>query len=378
MQKPITSRVKRSPLLKYSPAKQTGDGNVEAIGSLTTKGKDKKIEKDPTITDEKVTAAADQCETDASGKIIDTRESCKKLAKMSKEEIEAAEREQGLRTGGEKTCDEGFTLQDGKCVKIEKGKDKTVDTKLYRKDYQDVKEPWEVRRSNRSAKIQGRAQRRAQNKSDRVARQLANLSDDERKPGNKKYDRLMAKQTETTQELENMKMGSENVAEGRRSGRLAGQKIRKTKDKVKTAADYEDPQQIQQAARRQEIAAASGITTSQAEGAPMPGQTSFSGAMETAQGLAKELELSYKPGQYSQGITMKPSAFKMKAKSPATKKLQGAQNTLPQHLQDSIKAAPESPAKIDPMTMMMVANAVKGKSSNKMRSGFKMKGYGKK
>ena len=37
---------------------------------------------------------------------------------------------------------------------------------------------------------------------------------------------------------------------------------------------------------------------------------------------------------------MKPSAFKMYAKSPATKKLQGAQNTLPQHLQDAIKAAP--------------------------------------
>jgi hypothetical protein len=37
---------------------------------------------------------------------------------------------------------------------------------------------------------------------------------------------------------------------------------------------------------------------------------------------------------------MKPSAFKMYAKSPATKKLQGAQNKLPQHLQDAIKAAP--------------------------------------
>jgi hypothetical protein len=52
---------------------------------------------------------------------------------------------------------------------------------------------------------------------------------------------------------------------------------------------------------------------------------------------------------------MKPSAFKMKGKSPATKKLQGAQNTLPQHLQAAIKAAP-----------------------GKQRSGFKMKGYGKK
>ena len=355
MSLPITSRIKRTPILKRSMAKETENGNVEAIGSKTTKGKDKKEIK-------KV-----------------TKKSSYEGKKMSDEDWAALTPEERRRLNSAVGANEkGEIITETEEEVITPGEDKTVDTKLYRKDYQDVKEPWEVRRSNRSAKIQGRAQRSAQNKSDRVARQLANLSDDERKPGNKKYERLMAKQTETTQELENMKMGSENVAEGRRSGRLAGQKIRKTKDKVKTAADYEDPQQIQQAARRQEIAAASGITTSQAEGAPTPGQTSFSGAMETAQGLAKELELSYKPGQYSQGITMKPSAFKMKAKSPATKKLQGAQNTLPQHLQDSIKAAPESPAKIDPMTMMMVANAVKGKSSNKMRSGFKMKGYGKK
>ncbi len=190
----------------------------------------------------------------------------------------------------------------------------------------------------------------------------------------------MAKQTETTQELENMKMGSENVAEGRRSGRLAGQEIRRSKDVVKTAADYEDPDQIRQAARRAEIAAQSGMSTSQAAGAIEANQTPFSGMMDTAKQLSEGASEfgDYKVGKYTTGMPMKPSAFKMKAKSPAAKKLQGAQNTLPQHLQDAIKAAPESPAKIDPMTIMMVANAVKGKSSNKMRSGFKMKGYGKK
>ena len=382
MQKPITSRVKRSPLLKYSPAKETKNGNVEAIGSQTTEGKDKKSEKDPTIKDEKVTAAADQCKTDSSGKIIDPRESCKKLAKMSKEEIEASERKQGLRTGGEKTCDPGFTLQDGKCVKIEKGEDKTVDAKLYRKDYQDVKEPWEVRRSNRAAKIAGRSQRRAQNKADKVARQLAKMDDADKKPGNKKYDRLMAKQTETTQELENMEQGSKNVAEGRKSGKLAGSRVRRTEDVVKTMGDYEsdDAAQVRMQARQKEIAAQSGMTTSQAEGAPMPGQTAFSGALETAKELG---ELDYKAGQYTQGITMKPSAFKMKAKSPAAKKLQGNQGKLPQHLQDAIKAAPESPAKLGPLAAIagkavLGALANKAASPSKQRSGFKMKGYGKK
>jgi len=336
MQKPITSRVKRTPLLKYSPAKETEDGNLEAIGSKTIKGKDKKVEVTETKEKETVGVYRRACgsKTDGSTGTDPVTGETRKCSQAPK--------------GEEPKETETITT-----TKIEPGEDKTVDTKLYRKDTQDVKEPWEVRRSNRSAKIAGRAQRRAQNKADKVARQLSKLSDDEKKPGNKKYDRLMAKQTETTQELANMKQGSTNVAESRKSGKLAGSRVRRTEDVVKTAGDYEDPEQIKQAARRQEIAAASGMTTSQAEGAPMPGQTPFSGMMETAKELG-EVDL-YKPGQYSSGLTMKPSAFKMKAKSPAAKKLQGAQNTLPQHLQDAIKAAP-----------------------GKMRSGFKMKGYGKK
>ena len=99
------------------------------------------------------------------------------------------------------------------------------------------------------------------------------------------------------------------------------------------------------------------MATSQAAGAIEANQTPFSGMMNTAKELseaANEFE-DYKVGQCTTGMPMKPSAFKMKAKSPAAKKLQGAQNTLPQHLQAAIKAAP-----------------------GKMRSGFKMKGYGKK
>jgi len=353
MQKPITSRVKRSPLLKYSPAKEKKDGNVEAIGSKTTKGKDKKVIK--------------KTESSYEGK------------KMSDEEWNALtpekRRELNKAVGAN---EEGVIITEKE--EITPGEDKTVDTKLYRKDTQDVKEPWEVRRSNRSAKIQGRAQRRSQNKADRVKRQLASLAEKGITSG-RKYDNLKAKETETTQELENMKQGSLNVAEGRRSGKLAGSTIRREKDVVKTAGDYEDPEQIKQAARREEIAAASGMTTSQAAGAIEANQTPFSGMLETAKELG-EVEL-YKPGQYSQGITMKPSAFKMKAKSPAAKKLQGNQGSLPQHLQDAIKAVPKSPAKLGPLAAIagkaLIGAAVnKLASSNKMRSGFKMKGYGKK
>lgn len=41
----------------------------------------------------------------------------------------------------------------------------------------------------------------------------------------------------------------------------------------------------------------------------------------------------------------KSSPFKMAPKSPLAKALKGNQHKLPQHLQDAIKAAPESPAK---------------------------------
>lgn len=37
--------------------------------------------------------------------------------------------------------------------------------------------------------------------------------------------------------------------------------------------------------------------------------------------------------------------YKQQPKSPLAKALKGNQNKLPQHLQDAIKAAPESPAK---------------------------------
>lgn len=366
MQKPITSRVKRSPLLKYSPAKETKNGNVEAIGSQTTEGKDKvEIKK----TEKKKNYPTDQqvCHPDykaKTGKGGPGSKECNAWKNTSDEQKKKAETE---------VVEEEV---------VTPGEDKTVDTKLYRKDYQDVKEPWEVRRSNRAAKIAGRSQRRAQNKADKVARQLAKMDDADKKPGNKKYDRLMAKQTETTQELENMEQGSLNVAEGRKSGKLAGSRVRRTEDVVKTMGDYEsdDAAQVRMQARQKEIAAQSGMTTSQAEGAPMPGQTAFSGALEAAKELG---ELDYKAGQYTQGITMKPSAFKMKAKSPAAKKLQGNQGKLPQHLQDAIKAAPESPAKLGPLAAIagkavLGALANKAASPSKQRSGFKMKGYGKK
>ena len=127
-------------------------------------------------------------------------------------------------------------------------------------------------------------------------------------------------------------------------------------------------------ARRQEIAAASGMTTSQAAGAVNVNVNPFSQSLDSAKAIAEE-GLNYKSGGYT--------PFKMKGKSPAAKTLKGNQGKLPQHLQDSIKAAPESPAKLGPLAAI-AAKAVIGKvagklmSPGKMKSSFKMKGYGKK
>jgi len=354
MQKPITSRVKRSPLLKYSPAKEKKDPKAKKYGS--EEGKDKKVIK--------------KTESSYEGK------------KMSDEEWKALtpekRRELNKAVGANK---EGVIITEKE--EITPGEDLNYDTTLMTtKKEGTMLEPWEVRR-------QLRAQTRSDRQVNKKRRKMEKYGtfDKEGKFTQKEglSQRELRKLGQAQTGYDTATAMSSNIQKGVKSGAKAGQSYYQgqremDKGELSEGEQLEAAKQEAKRARQDEIAAASGMTTSQAEGAPMPGQTPFSGVMETAKELSGELEINYKPGQYSQGITMKPSAFKMNPKSPAAKKLQGNQGSLPQHLQDAIKAAPESPAKLDPMTMMMLANAVKGKksSSNKMRSGFKMKGYGKK
>ena len=337
MNLPITSRIKRSPLLQT----KTKTNNIDATASETKKEDDKEITETETVnTPGSMKPVEDVCGPD------DMRPSCVALRKMTPAEIEAAEVKRGDRV---LDSEEEVTT-----TKIVPGEDVTIDTKLYKKEKQDVKEPWEVRRSNRAAKIQGRAQRRSQNKSDKISRQLAKMDDADKVKGNKRYDKLMAKQTENSQELSNMKQGSYNVAEGRRSGKLAGSRFEREQDATKSMGDYEDPEQKKMAfdkakreKKQKETAAASGITTSQAAGAVNVNANPFSQSLDSAKAIAEE-GLNYKSGGYT--------PFKMKGKSPA---------------------------KLGPLAAI-AAKAVIGKvagklmSPGKMRSGFKMKGYGKK
>ncbi len=336
MNLPITSRIKRSPLL------QTKTNNIDATASETKKEDDKEITKTETV----VTGPTEKYEGE--------------LATGKKEEEWAKQKAycDGKPIGTEGCSgfhkSEGGGTEEVTTTETVPGEEVTIDTKLYKKEKQDVKEPWEVRRSNRAAKIQGRAQRRSQNKSDKISRQLAKMDDADKVKGNKRYDKLMAKQTENSQELSNMKQGSYNVAEGRRSGKLAGSRFEREQDATKSMGDYEDPEQKKMAfdkaknkKKQEEIAAASGITTSQAAGAVNVNANPFSQSLDSAKAIAEE-GLNYKSGGYT--------PFKMKGKSPA---------------------------KLGPLAAIAakaVVGQVAGKlmSPGKMRSGFKMKGYGKK
>jgi len=376
MQKPITSRVKRSPLLKYSPAKEKKDPKAKKYG--TEEGKDKIVKetKNRLSYDE----AWEQDAGGIKGKYKDKASYIADREGQRKKDPKAFEKDMEEKTG----------VSGGPGTKITEktipGEDLNYDTTLMTtKKEGTMLEPWEVRR-----------QLRAQTRSDRQV--------NKKRRGMEKYGTFDKEgkftQKEGLSQKELRKLGqaqtgyntatamSSNIQKGVKSGAKAGQSYYQgqremDKGELSEGEQLEAAKQEAKRARQDEIAAASGMTTSQAEGAPMPGQTPFSGMMETAKELSGELELNYKPGQYSQGITMKPSAFKMNPKSPAAKKLQGNQGSLPQHLQDAIKAAPKSPAKLGPLAAIagkaLIGAAVnKLASSNKMRSGFKMKGYGKK
>ncbi len=134
-----------------------------------------------------------------------------------------------------------------------------------------------------------------------------------------------------------------------RSGKTIGKSYRRDEDRRDTAADQTKEERIAQVRAEQE--AAGGIVSSgQAANAVEVNNTATTTEQEGTTDNTQYGKYETKPAPNKMR-----SAFKMKAKSPAAKKLQGAQNTLPQHLQAAIKAAP-----------------------GKMRSGFKMKGYGKK
>ena len=168
--------------------------------------------------------------------------------------------------------------------------------------------------------------------------------------------KLKAKAEENRQETLDFQAAANNQSEVMRSGKTIGQTTRRDTDRTDTTSDMSKPELIAtERARQKRLAAKENNITTSGDKAIEPDSPA----------------------------TMKPSAYKMQGKSPATKTLQGNQGKLPQHLQDSIKAAPETPAKLGPLAAIagkaiVGALASKAASAGKMKSGFKMKGYGKK
>lgn len=252
--------------------------------------------------------------------------------------------------------------------KVVKGKDTSFEEPLYASEEYDVFQPTETRASSRAIKKEQRDIRRAKIK---AAKKAGTLTPELRK---------QYKAEEAAAELEEFQAQATRQKKARASGKApgAGRVYAGEREMGRSELGVEGQKEL--AARKANI-----ITETST-----PPETSAADEIEitpvtvsNTQESTPEATDATEYGKYSAPTKMKSSAYKMKAKSPAAKKLQGNQNKLPQHLQDAIKAAPESPAKFAPLAAIagkaLIGAAVnKLASSNKMRSGFKMKGYGKK
>ena len=104
---------------------------------------------------------------------------------------------------------------------------------------------------------------------------------------------------------------------------------------AKDKAELDAAKKVADEENEQKEADAQGVTTGQSTNAIGVNDIT---PMALGGGYGSGLDL-YKTSTYTP-LAMTKKGYSMKAKSPATKKLQGAQNTLPPHLQAAIKAAP--------------------------------------
>ena len=260
---------------------------------------------------------------------------------------------------------------------VKPGKDSSWEENLKVKTTGDVFQPWETRQMSRSIKKEQRDIRRSKIKAGKFGSQNKNGEWVAKEGVNP---RQQAKFDEAKAELtEFQAMATRNKA-ARASGKKGGTIGVATGERNATLSDVGDinAQTIYLNRQNGTENSSEQNNTTTSNTTEQNNTTTSNTTEENNTGTDNTTE-----DKSDSGVKMKPSAFKMYGKSPAVKTLQGAQNTLPQHLQDAIKAAPESPAKLGPLAAIagkaLIGAAVnKLASSNKMRSGFKMKGYGKK
>ena len=333
--KPITSRIKRSPLFSYgeSPAKQT------AKGGSTTKGDDKEI------TETKKRLSYDEAwEQDAGGikskykdkaSYIADREGQRKKDPVAFEEGMAAAT--GV-SGGPGTKTTKKTIPgEGKDIEFDVMEMQREGTML---------QPWEARRQGQTQKSASRKRgyaRRRMSKygsftTDESGKETfkpnPNLSEKEKRRLQKAQDRYEVQSNIIT-----------NVKKGTKQGVKANQKFERGQRKVPLGKRTED-QQKAQAERTARIEANRAGNELAGKSSGQAGNAIDVGAVNPFAGFGN---ISTPPlvtptVNYMDLLTspanMNKKGYKQKAKSPAAKALKGRQNKLPQHLQDAIKAAP--------------------------------------
>ena len=313
MNLPITSRIKRSPLLKDKQ-----DPNVKAKASAVTEGEKKDV-----ITTETVKGA--QVE-----KLATTPEEIARYKKY-KADVKSGKVKRNTKYDDKKVTTKTTVETPGEII----------DTDLYEERKQDVLSNAEVANAQRATNRTTRNVRKTGDKQDKVRRGLSKfnkydtdkdgeISDKERSSmstgflgfGNKqkKYDKLKRRETETAQEMEQFSSAQENQARSQKSGRRWKSQI-KTDDALKTRGQYNDKEQLQM--EKDKLA----VERAKLEAAKNQGVTNSSGGQ--AAGAV----------DVTDEVTPLGSTNKMKS-SPYKKALKGSQNQLPQHLQAAIKAAP--------------------------------------
>jgi len=388
MSNPITSRVKRTALFKYhpSPNKQTDKeklGDSVKVGGSEA-GPDKVIETDVMGEQTDFVADKDKREKDPE-KWEKTRKGiCDGSIKGDKSKV---------------NCDDVVVDKKKETVK---GDDLDYDTTLMQSNTGTVLQPWEQAKMISNIKRSGRNVRKATNKLDKATNKdkkyikkhdknndgKLDESEIDQMPtgflgifGNKKkaYQRNAARLEENKVEKDALDAMQKNTGLAAASGKVQGGTYQKADTEVtkgqrtpeqqkaeakrlaikkakedkaaKDKADTEAAKKVANDAVKQNVAETTGVTTGQAANAIGTGENT---AINLGGGYGSALDL-YKTSSYGPVATMTRKGYNMKPSSPATKKLQGSQNKSPQHLQAAIKAAP----------------------GKKMRSGFKMKGYGK-
>ena len=228
-----------------------------------------------------------------------------------------------------------------------------------------VLKPTEIRRLSRSSKKANRDVRRSEIKLSKYGTRQKDGTWEE-KPGLSA--RKSAKFRENQKELTNANNIASNIEKGTESGQGFGKSFVSGQRDVLLGEKKKPEQDVivrNEAKKKQEVAAQNRLTTA--------GQFKQSLAGIDPEGDSSEIDFDYKRFTGDAGMrdairsanspralgdentVKKPSISNMKEKSIAYKTLKGGQNKLPKQLQDAIKAAP-----------------------GKMKSGFKMKGYGKK